>query len=71
MEEGGWLWYDIEFSKYKCPNGKMFANGNFPYSFSNCTVEKLWDPPEAEQCVCKLFRRYLYIYIYIYIYILI
>ena len=52
-EEGGWLWYDIEFSKYKCPNGKMFANGNFPYWYSNCTVEKRWDPPEAEECVRK------------------
>ena len=53
ISEGGWLWYDKEFSKYKCPNGKMFKNGNFPYWYSNCTVEKVWDPADVEECIRK------------------
>ena len=56
IEEGGWLWYDKEFSKYKCPNGKMFENGNFPFWYSNCTVEKVWDPAVVEECI----RKYKY-----------
>ena len=51
---GGWHWYDLEFTKYKCPNGHMFANGNYPYWYSNCTVSKIWDPLETENCMRKI-----------------
>ena len=50
---GGWFWYDLENSKYKCPNGYMFENGNYPYWYSNCTVAKVWDPPAVESCKRK------------------
>ena len=50
---GGWNWYDLENTKYKCPNGYMFESGSYPFWFSNCTVAKIWDPPEAEKCIRK------------------
>ena len=31
----------------------MFENGNFPFWYSNCTVEKVWDPVEVEECIRK------------------
>ena len=34
----------------------MFENGNFPFWYSNCTVEKVWDPAEVEECI----RKYKY-----------
>ena len=34
----------------------MFENGNFPFWYSNCTVEKVWDPAEGEECI----RKYRY-----------
>ena len=49
--EGGHFWYHAEFSKYQCPNGRMFASGNFPFWYSNCTVEKVWDPTDVEECI--------------------
>jgi hypothetical protein len=52
--EGGWFWYDMENSRYKCPNGLMFADGNYPYWYSNCTPAKVWDPEEVEECIRKL-----------------
>ena len=51
--EGGWFYYNIEFGRYKCPNGYEFAGGNYPYWYSNCTMAKKWDPPEVEACVRK------------------
>ena len=51
---GGSRWYHIEFTRYQCPPGKEFESGMFPYWYSNCTVEKLWDPPEVEECVGKI-----------------
>jgi hypothetical protein len=53
ISPGGWLWYDIEFSRYKCPNGYMFEKGNYPYWYSNCTIAKTWDPTVIEKCVRK------------------
>ena len=50
---GGWFWYNMENSRYKCPNGFMFANGNYPYWYSNCTMAKIWDPPAVEECIRK------------------
>ena len=50
---GGWFWYDMQNSRYKCPNGFMFANGNYPYWYSNCTMAKIWDPPTVEECIRK------------------
>ena len=50
---GGWFWYGLENSKYKCPNGYQFVNGNYPYWYSNCTVAKVWDPKEVEVCMGK------------------
>ena len=50
----GEFWYHIEFSKYRCPDGKMFPNGNFPYVYSNCTVKKVWDPPLIDSCIGML-----------------
>ena len=54
-ETGGFSWYGAEFTKYKCPDGKMFANGFYPFMYSNCTVEKVWDPPETMECIRELF----------------
>ena len=54
--EGGWFWYDMENSRYKCPNGLMFADGNYPYWYSNCTPAKVWDPEEVEVCIRKFFQ---------------
>ena len=51
--EGGWSWYGIENTRYKCPNGHRFSSGNYPYWYSNCTLAKTWDPPAVEQCVRK------------------
>ena len=50
---GGWFWYDMENSRYKCPNGFMFADGSYPYWYSNCTPAKIWDPAEVEDCIRK------------------
>ena len=49
-----WYRYDKEFTRYKCPNGYMFSGGNYPYWYSNCTVEKVWDPAEVEACTERL-----------------
>jgi hypothetical protein len=54
---GGWFWYGLENSRYKCPNGFKFENGNYPYWYSNCTIQKTWDPPAVESCV----RKYTYL----------
>ena len=54
--EGGWFWYDMENSRYKCPNGLMFADGNYPYWYSNCTPAKVWDPEEVENCIRKFLK---------------
>ena len=51
---GGWMWYGVESSMYKCPNGFAFQSGNYPYWYSNCTIVKTWDPPAMEKCVRKL-----------------
>ena len=45
------FWYGLENSRYKCPNGFEFKNGNYPYWYSNCTLSKVWDPPLVEECV--------------------
>ena len=50
---GGSRWYHIEFTRYSCPRGKEFDSGLYPYWYSNCTVEKLWDPETIEECVGK------------------
>ena len=50
---GGSRWYHIEFTRYSCPRGKEFESGLYPYWYSNCTVEKLWDPETIEECVGK------------------
>jgi hypothetical protein len=57
---GGWMWYGMEATQYKCPNGFGFSTGAFPYSFSNCTSAKVWDPPQADACVgkCKTYTNY-------------
>jgi hypothetical protein len=47
------MWYNIEFTKYKCPNGFYFKGGNYPYWYSNCTAAKVWEPPQMEECVRK------------------
>ena len=57
---GGSRWYHIEFTRYQCPPGKEFATGAFPYWYSNCTVEKLWDPSEVEECVGN-FRHFNFV----------
>ena len=53
IEEGGYMWYSNEITTYKCPDGKAFANGDYPYWTSTCTVIKEWDPPEVEKCIGK------------------
>ena len=53
QHEGGYRWYHVEFTRYQCPPGKIFQSGIFPYWYSNCTVEKMWDPPVVEECVGK------------------
>ena len=55
---GGWFYYHLQNSKYKCPNGWEFFNQPtntryYPYWYSNCTVAKAWDPPVTETCVSK------------------
>ena len=62
---GGWFWYDMENSRYKCPNGLMFADGNYPYWYSNCTPAKVWDPEKVEDCIRKIFAIYLNSFIFI------
>ena len=62
--EGGWFEYDLQNSKYKCPNGHEFLNDQigqryYPYWYSNCTIAKAWDPPAVDDCVRKIF---LYLY---------
>ena len=59
---GGWWWYDLQNTRYKCPNGFMFETdesnpltGAYPWWYSNCTVAKLWDPPETAKCIRKYF----------------
>ena len=56
--EGGWFRYGLQESRYKCPNGLEFHNEItdqrfYPYWYSNCTVAKIWDPPETQKCVRK------------------
>ncbi len=51
--DGGWFWYGLEKSRYKCPNGFMFATGQYPYWNSSCTPSKIWDPPEVAKCIRK------------------
>ena len=53
VESGAMMWYDIQFTRYTCPAGKQFESGAFPYWYSNCTVEKIWDPPAVAICVGK------------------
>ena len=50
---GGWMYYGIEETKYKCPNGYMFNGGSYPYWSESCTPAKVWDPPEVPECVGK------------------
>ena len=47
---GGWSWYGIQATQYKCPNGHQFINNAYPYWYSNCTLEKIWDPPVVQDC---------------------
>ena len=51
--DGGWMWYGVDFTKYKCPNGLYFKGGNYPYMYSNCTIVKTWDPPAMAECIRK------------------
>lgn len=51
---GGWQWYDVENTRYKCPNGWKFEQGNYPYWYSNCTIAKVWDPNTVETCIRKI-----------------
>ena len=48
---GGWTWYEFDFSRYKCPNGFGFADGSYPYWFSECGADKNWLPDEVDECV--------------------
>jgi hypothetical protein len=50
---GGWMWYNNYNTKYRCPDGFEFSSGSFPYWYSNCTVLKVWDPPQADTCKRK------------------
>ena len=47
---GGWSWYGIQSTQYKCPNGHQFINNAYPYWYSNCTLQKIWDPPAVQDC---------------------
>ena len=49
--EGGWMWYNISKTTYKCPEGFEFSDGSYPLRYSECNLKKKWDPPE--QLVCK------------------
>ncbi len=51
--EGGWFWYGVEQSRFKCTNGYQFAPGEYPYWYTSCTPSKVWDPPTMEECVRK------------------
>ena len=46
--------YHKEYTRYKCPNGYMFSGGNYPYWYSNCTVQRRWDPAQVETCIPRL-----------------
>ena len=64
--EGGWFEYDLQNTKYKCPNGYEFLNSQvgqryYPYWYSNCTIAKAWDPPALDDCVRK---RIIFFFIY-------
>ena len=51
VSKGGHRWYHVEFTRYSCPAGKIFSSGMFPFWYSNCTVEKVWDPDVADTCI--------------------
>ena len=51
--EGGWSWFQFAQTKYRCPNGQEFEDGNFPFWFMNCSVVKKWHPEEVQKCVRK------------------
>ena len=54
--EGGFTWYNIRATKYRCPMSYMFESGN-QYEYSTCTVVKTWAPDVLMDCVRKYSMR--------------
>ena len=47
------MWYGLVNTRYKCPNGFEFTSDSYPYTYSNCSVQKKWEPPAVEDCKGK------------------
>ena len=50
---GGWSWYGIAETTYKCPNGHEFLDGSYPNSTAKCNLLKQWEPSEQMECQGK------------------
>ena len=50
---GGWSWYGIAETTYKCPNGHAFLDGSYPNSTAKCNLLKQWEPAEQMECQGK------------------
>ncbi|XP_059096709.1 sushi, von Willebrand factor type A, EGF and pentraxin domain-containing protein 1-like [Tigriopus californicus] len=49
--EGGWSWFEFDYSRYRCPNGFMFEDGSFPYWYANCSANRKWNPSKIQPCI--------------------
>ena len=58
--EGGMSWFNISMITYSCPPGKMFADGSYPFFYSECSPNRQWTPEVLPECIRKnLENRFL------------
>ncbi|TRY78752.1 hypothetical protein TCAL_06219, partial [Tigriopus californicus] len=48
---GGWKWFELDQTRYRCPDGMEFKSGVFPFLVSTCTSAGFWSPEAIEECV--------------------
>ncbi|TRY78181.1 hypothetical protein TCAL_06224, partial [Tigriopus californicus] len=53
VPEGGWFWFDMDRTKYKCPHGYEFEDGSFPFVESECAANRLWSPQSIKNCTTR------------------
>ena len=47
------MFFDSEYTSYKCPNGLMFDGDIYPYYYSNCSSDRNWVPKTLPECIRK------------------
>ena len=53
--KGGWMWFDLLDTQYKCPHGYKFETGDDLYSVV-CTAARHWSREELPKCIRKTYR---------------